>query len=232
VLCHQPKWSSKTLFEQANKVAAAAAAAAPTNAVDAAEALVQAATAAAAAAAAPAAAADAADAADGSNAAVVLLAAAAAGSIPRASLAPIPSTIITAAGVDSHGTGSSESVMDDALVASAAPPDPCSASSRKRGSYLGRNKAKNGAKKEKLQEKKEALIGKKQETMVAWMSQMKDQTVATQKQVSTGAELSKILKDSHELAAKKEKKSDIKFMLKLAQKKGDTALFDKYMRKK
>jgi len=30
---------------------------------------------------------------------------------------------------------------------------------------------------------------------------------------------------------KKEKKSDIKFMLKLAQKKGDTDLFDKYMRK-
>jgi len=144
--------------------------------------------------------------------------------VPRASLSSIPSIITTAAGVDSHGTGSSESVTEDASVASVAPPDPCAASSRKRGGYPGRNKAKNTAKKEKMQEKKEALIGKKEAVMDTWISQVKEQT-------ATGAELKDVMKKSHQLAEKKEKKSDIKFMLKLAQKKGDNALFDKYMRK-
>jgi len=230
IMRHQPKWSSKTLFEQANKVAAAAAAAAaaPTTAVDAAEALVQASI--AAAAAAPAA--------GGENLSEALdpapdaaAAAAATGGVPRASLAPIPSSITTAVGVDSQDSGSSGSVSDDVLVASVAPIDPCSASSRKRGGYLGRDRAKNGAKKEKLDDKKKAFMEKKEAVMDNWISQVKKQTETSEKHVATGAKLSEVMEKSHQLAEKKEKKSDIKFMLKLAQKKGDNALFDKYMRK-
>jgi len=167
------------------------------------------------------------------EAAEALVLAAAAAPAEDAEDAAVPGIITTAAGSGSQGSGGSESVTEDASVASvaAAPTDPCSASSRKRGGYPGRNKAKNGAKKEKLDEKKEALLGKKQEALDTWMSQMKEQTEAAKKHASSGAEISTILKDSHELAAKKEKKSDLKFLLKLAQKKGDSALFDKYMEK-
>jgi len=109
--------------------------------------------------------------------------------LPQSS-APIPGVITTnSSGVGSKGTASSESLVEDASVASVAPIDLCSASSRKRGGCLGRNKAKNGAKNEKLDEKKKAFLGKKEAAMDIWISQVKEQTAASNKQVATGAEL-------------------------------------------
>ena len=67
------------------------------------------------------------------------------------------------------------------------------ATSRKRGGFPGRNKAKNGVKKEKLEEKKQAYIGKKEQMMGTWVSQMKEQTQAAQQQAATGGKLEKIL---------------------------------------
>ena len=86
-------------------------------------------------------------------------------------------------------------------------------------------------KKGKLEEKKQAYLGKKEEMMGNYLSQMKEQTQAAQKHAATGGKLEKILDKNHKLAAKKEKKNDLKFMLKMAQKNGDQEMYKKCMSK-
>ena len=218
VMRHQPKWSCKNLINTSNAVAAVAAAAAAAPAVS-----VGGPPVALAAPAAPTAAA---------AAAAAVVAAAAEGATSAASVPGngVPLAIIAAApGTNSTGpeTGSSDTLTDDVSVASVAVADPCSATSRKRGGFPGRNKAKNAVKKGKLEEKKKVYLEKKEQMMGNYLCQMKEQTKAAKKHASTGGKLEKILDKNHKLAAKKEKKSDLKFMLKIAQKNGDQEMYKK-----
>jgi len=67
--------------------------------------------------------------------------------------------------------------------------------------------------------------------MGSWMEQVKEQTAAAKKQAETTSNLEAILQKQHKLRSKKEKKDDVKFMIKLAKSNGDTSLYNKYIKK-
>jgi len=141
--------------------------------------------------------------------------------------ASVPGSItLLGTSVSSNG-----SVPEDASVASVAVADPLSLSSRKRGEYPGRAKAKAALKKEKKDEKKIEYMNQKQEIMGNWMEEVKQQTAAAKQQAASSGRLESILETQVRLEKKKQKIQQAKMGIKMAKSLGDQSLYDLSMKK-
>jgi hypothetical protein len=117
----------------------------------------------------------------------------------------------------------------NAASAGTAITDFTAVSARKR--EIGRGRAKAAVKKSKQEDKKTELMEKKQKQMTEWIGHWKAHAEASKKQASTTHKLEGILKKQQKLNSKKEKKSDVRFLIKLAKHKGDKQLLDRAMNK-